>query len=102
GVRQQEILSELGVAALKGTAFEQLLDMTVRLVAEGLEDDLAKVLEYVPSEKRLLLRAGVGCAPRLVGLATIGAVLRSPAGFALKTGNPVISNHLEAEERFRT
>ena len=101
-VRQQEILSELGVAALKGTAFEQLLDMTVRLVAEGLEADLAKVLEYVPSEKRLLLRAGVGWAPGLVGVATIGADLGSPAGFALKTGNPVISNHLEAEERFRT
>ena len=76
--------------------------MTVRLVAEGLEADLAKVLEYVASEKRLLLRAGVGWAPGLVGVATIGADLGSPAGFALKTGNPVISNHLEAEERFRT
>ena len=35
-IRQQEILAELGVAGLKGIAFEQLLDQTVRLVAEGL------------------------------------------------------------------
>ena len=34
--------------------------------------------------------------------ARIGADLASPAGFALRTGKPVISNHLENEERFRT
>ena len=59
-IRQQEILAQLGVTALKGTAFEQLLDLTVRLAAEGLEAELCKVLEYIPAEKRLLMRAGVG------------------------------------------
>jgi two-component sensor histidine kinase len=72
------------------------------LVAEGLEAELAKVLEYIPAEKRLLMRAGVGWDPGLVGIATIGADLESPSGFALRTGKPVISNHLENEERFRT
>ena len=38
----------------------------------------------------------------MVGVVSIGADLASPAGFALKTGRPVISNHLESEERFRT
>ena len=37
-----------------------------------------------------------------MGVVSIGADLASPAGFALKTGRPVISNHLENEERFRT
>ena len=32
----------------------------------------------------------------------VGADLASPAGYALHTGKPVISNHLENEERFRT
>jgi two-component sensor histidine kinase len=101
-VRQQEVLAELGVAALKGTTFDELLDLTVRRVAEGLEAELAKVLEYMPAEKRLLMRAGVGWDAGLVGTATIGADLESPSGFALRTGKPVISNHLENEERFRT
>ena len=101
-IRQQEILAELGVSALRGTAFEQLLDMTVRRVAEGLQSELAKVLEYMPAENRLLMRAGIGWDPGLVGVATIGADLESPSGFALRTGKPVISNHLEIEERFRT
>jgi GAF domain-containing protein len=33
---------------------------------------------------------------------TIGRDLDSPAGYALRTGKPVISNHLENEQRFRT
>jgi two-component sensor histidine kinase len=44
----------------------------------------------------------VGWQPGVVGVATVGADLASPAGFALRTGKPVISNHLENEERFRT
>ena len=38
----------------------------------------------------------------MVGNATVGADLASPAGYALRTGKPVISNHLENEQRFRT
>ncbi len=101
-IRQQEILAELGVGALQGPGFEQLLAETARLTAEGLRTEFCKVLEYIPGENRFLVRAGVGWDPGIVGVASIGADLGSPAGFALKTGRPVISNHLESEERFRT
>ena len=101
-VRQQEILAELGVGALQGPGFEQLLAETARLTAEGLRTEFCKILEYLPAENRFLVRAGVGWHPGVVGVATLGADLASPAGFALKTGRPVISNHLEIEERFRT
>jgi two-component sensor histidine kinase len=101
-IRQQEILAELGVGALQAPGFDQLLADTARLTAEGLRTEFCKVLEYLPAENRFLVRAGVGWEPGVVGVATIGADLASPAGFALKTGRPVISNHLEIEERFRT
>jgi two-component sensor histidine kinase len=101
-VRQQEILAELGVGALQGPGFDQLLDDTARLTAEGLRTEFCKVLEYIPAENHLLVRAGVGWEPGVVGVVSIGADLASPAGFALKTGRPVISNHLDIEERFRT
>ena len=101
-IRQQEILAELGVGALQGPGFEQLLADTARLTAEGLRTEFCKVLEYIPAENRFLVRAGVGWDPGIVGVASIGADLASPAGFALKTGRPVISNHLESEERFKT
>jgi GAF domain-containing protein len=101
-IRQQEILSELGVHALQGATLDELLDQTARLTAEGLEAEYCKVMQYLPDEKRLLVRAGVGWGKDVVGKASVGVDFASPAGFALRTGKPVISNHLENEERFRT
>jgi two-component sensor histidine kinase len=101
-VRQQEILAELGVLALQARPFVELLNETARLTAEGMEAEFCKVLEYLPGQNRLLVRAGVGWHEGIVGVATVGADLESPSGFALRTGKPVISNHLENEQRFRT
>ena len=101
-LRQQEILAELGVQALQNPPFLVLLDLTARHVAEGIEAEYCKIMEYLPAENRLLVRAGVGWNEGVVGVATVGADLASPAGFALHTGRPVISNHLGNEQRFRT
>jgi two-component sensor histidine kinase len=99
-IHQQEILAELGVFALQGPTFSELLNRTARLAAEGLGADFSKVLEYIPSENQLLVRAGVGWGEDVIGVAKVEADLASPAGFALRTGKPVISNHLENEQRF--
>jgi two-component sensor histidine kinase len=101
-IRQQELLAELGVLALQGASFVEMLNHTVRVTAEGLGAEYCKVLEYIPADKRLLVRAGIGWGEGVVGHATVGADLASPAGYALHTGKPVISNHLENEQRFRT
>ena len=101
-IRQQELLAELGVLALQGTSFVELLNHTARITAEGLRAEYCKVMEFLPAENRLVVRAGVGWEEGVVGHATVGADLASPAGYALHTGKPVISNHLENEQRFRT
>ena len=101
-LRQQEILAELGVIALQGAPFLELLDRTAKLVAEGLEAEFCKILEFNAIEQRFLVTAGIGWGPDVIGVATVGADIESPAGFALITGKPVISNHLENEQRFRT
>jgi len=101
-IRQQELLAELGVLALQRTSFIDLLNHTARMTAEGLGAEYCKVLEYISAENRLLVRAGVGWEDGVIGSASVGADLASPAGYALRTGKPVISNHLENEQRFRT
>jgi two-component sensor histidine kinase len=101
-IRQQKLLAELGVLALQGTSFIGMLNHTARMTAQGLEAEYCKVMEYIPAENRLLVRAGVGWEEGVVGEASVGADLESPAGYALHTGKPVISNHLENEQRFRT
>jgi two-component sensor histidine kinase len=101
-IHQQELLAELGVLALQRTSFIDMLNHTARITAEGLGAEYCKVMEYMPAENRFLVRAGVGWDEGVVGSATVGADLESPAGYALRTGKPVISNHLENEQRFRT
>src|SRR5262245_11845665 len=101
-IRQQEILAELGVHALQAKPLIELREQPARLTAQGMEAEFCKVLEYMPADNRFLVRAGVGWQQGIVGVATVGADLESPSGFALRTGKPVISNHLENEQRFRT
>ncbi|MER2267096.1 sensor histidine kinase [Methylobacterium oxalidis] len=101
-LHQQAILSAFGVEALRGEDVDRLLQRAAELCAEGMGAEFCKALEYLRGEDALLVRAGVGWGPDVIGKARIGADLASPAGFALKTGRPVISNHLENETRFRT
>jgi PAS domain S-box-containing protein len=101
-IHQQTVLSEFGVLAVQTRDFETLLRRATELCASGMRSRLCKVLEYQPLTDRLLVRAGVGWGAGVVGRATVGADLESPAGFALKTGRSVISNHLSEESRFRT
>ena len=101
-LRQQALLSEFGVMALRGTEILPLLQRATEMCALGMKAQFCKALEYQPGQDALLVCAGTGWAPDVIGKATVGADLASPAGYALKTGQPVISNHLENETRFRT
>lgn len=99
---QQALVSEFGRFALGNHDFDAILENACRTAAQGLGAPLAKVLEYLSCEDTMLLRAGIGWRSGLVGMARVGADLESPAGYAFKTHEPVISNHLAEEKRFRT
>lgn len=101
-LRQQSLLGEFGRLALQTRDIGQILQRATELCAQGLETPFAKVLEYMPDEKRLLVRAGVGWEPETIGHVSLGIDMESPAGFAFHTGQIVISNHLQEETRFRT
>jgi two-component sensor histidine kinase len=101
-LRQQSLLGEFGRSALQTRDIGQILQRATELCAQGLETPLAKVLEYMPDEKRLLVRAGVGWAPGTIGQVSLGIDMESPSGYAFHTGQIVISNHLQEETRFRT
>jgi PAS domain S-box-containing protein len=103
--RQHELLARFGAAALRSTDVDALLQEATRLCAEALRTELCKALERVSGpdgREALLVRAGVGWAPGVVGKAFVEADLASPAGYALRTGEPVITNDLPGETRFET
>ncbi len=101
-LRQQSLLGEFGRLALQTRDIGQILQRATELCAQGLETPFAKVLEYLPDDKRLLVSAGVGWESEVIGQVSLGVDLESPAGYAFQTGQVVISNHLPEETRFRT
>src|ERR1700731_2227589 len=101
-LRQQSLLGEFGRSALQTRDIAQILQRATELCAQGLDAPFAKVLEYMPDEKRLLVRAGVGWPAGTIDQVSLGADVGSPAGYAFHTGKIVISNHLQEETRFRT
>jgi len=59
-LRQQSLLGAFGRSALQTRDLKQILQRAIELCAEGLESPFAKVLEYIPEDNRLLMRAGFG------------------------------------------
>jgi two-component system, sensor histidine kinase PdtaS len=101
-LKQQSLLGEFGRFAMQTRDFRKILQRATELCASGLQAPFAKVLEYEPDEKRMMVRAGFGWPPGTIDIVSLAADVGSPAGYAYRTGESVISNHLEAETRFRT
>src|SRR3989440_1727735 len=99
--RQQAAVAALGNAALAGADEELLLQDATRRVADTLRVEFTAVLELLPGGAALLLRAGVGWPPGLIGRATLGAGRESHAGYAIETNQPVVIRDLPSETRFR-
>src|SRR5262245_31094727 len=97
---QQEAVARLGERALVETDLQAFFDDSSSIIARILAVEFVKILELVPGDAELLLRAGVGWKPGLVGRAHISTARGSQAGYALSAGGPVIVDNLATETRF--
>jgi len=100
-LRQQTTLARFGELALRSDDLEEILTEACRLAGEALGTDLAKVVELQTDGKTLVVRAGVGWKPGVIGVATITAEHDTSEGHALRTGEPMISPDIATETRFR-
>jgi diguanylate cyclase (GGDEF)-like protein len=98
--RQQGAVADLGRQALGGMDLDQLFEHAVALVAQTLSVEYCGVLEFMPEARVLLLRAGSGWKPGVVGRATVSPMLDSQAGFTLLSDEPVIVEDTSREDRF--
>jgi GAF domain-containing protein len=98
--RQQAAVAALGNSALAGADAVELFADATHLLADNLGVEFSAILELLPGGAALLLRAGVGWRPGLVGRATLGAGRESHAGFAIETNQPVVIRDLTRETRF--
>src|SRR4029434_10979460 len=78
--RQQETLARLGERALAESDLQKYFTEVVTTVGEILDLEMVKILELVPGDAELLLRAGIGWHPGLVGTATVSTRRETQAG----------------------
>src|SRR4029077_8731046 len=96
----QEAVARLGELALTESDLQKLFVEIVTTTAESLDVEFVKILELVPGDAELLLRAGVGWREGLIGTAHESTGRHSQAGYALASGGPVIVTDLKSETRF--
>jgi two-component sensor histidine kinase len=99
-VARQKVLADFGEFALRSDSLDDLLNEGCRLVRDALGTDFAKVLEIEPDGKRLLVKAGVGWSPGIVGETRLSMGDRSSETYAIEAARPVISKDIDNEERF--
>jgi signal transduction histidine kinase/ActR/RegA family two-component response regulator len=97
----QAALAQFGEFALRSDDLDEILNEACRLVGEALGTDLAKVVELQSDGETLLVRAGVGWKPGVVGIVKILASEDNSEGVALRTGEPVMSPDINKETRFK-
>jgi two-component sensor histidine kinase len=94
--RTIEALSRIGP---EGLSTERLMHHVVAQVSRVTGVERIKIMRYRADRGDLLIVAGVGWKPGVVGSATLAADYSSPAGRAFQTGAPVtIENIVESDE----
>lgn len=99
--RYGAILNDFGRMAAEVTETEALLQLACVQAARGTGIGHTKVMRHRPENGDLLIVAGTGWHPGVVGHVSVGTDLASPPGQALQTRQPVITHDLPNDPEFR-
>ncbi|MDZ4737175.1 MAG: cache domain-containing protein [Rhodospirillaceae bacterium] len=99
--RQQAAIAELGLMAVTVTDRDALFARATSVMAEGLAVEISALLELMPDNSSLVLRACVGWPSDSIGTVVAQRDLRSQAGYALISREPVVVTNLADEARFQ-
>jgi two-component sensor histidine kinase len=97
---RQKVLADFGEFALRCDTLDDVLTEACRLVGKALKTDLAKILEIEQDRQLLLVKAGVGWRPGIVGEKRLSMNERSSEAYSIKVGHPVITKDINKEDRF--
>jgi two-component sensor histidine kinase len=98
--RYQAAIIDFGDLALSDIPLLDLFQEACENVAATVGIEHAKVLRFLPDEGDLLVAAGVGWKPGVVGHATLPASMPSPPGRAFLTGEAVAIDDLPNDASF--
>lgn len=99
-MKRQKMLAEFGEFAINSENLDAVLTEACRLVGEATGTGRAKVLEIQKGWQELLVRAGVGWAPGVVGTARLQMGERSSETYAIKAARPIVTQNIATDDRF--
>ena len=97
---QQEAVAGLGQRALTGADLNVLFNEAVRSIGRILQVEYSEVLELIPQEDMLTMRATLPGIEDLIGQAVIETGKGSQAGYTLQRREPVLMPDIHTETRF--
>jgi two-component sensor histidine kinase len=97
----QHALAALSRAASESLGAERLMHYVTAQVSRVTHIRRVKILQYRPDRGDLLVVAGVGWKPGVVGTVTLGIDSASPPGRAVQTAGPVMIEDLPNDPEFR-
>jgi len=100
-LRQQAAVAGFGSFALRQSDLLKVLTEAARVCADGLDVPFCKVCRYRAAENDLLIEAGHGWQPGVIGHVVSRADASSPQGRAFITGEPSICNDLRKDNNFK-
>lgn len=100
-LRQQSAIARFGSFALRQTDLMAVLTEAAKVCAEGLNVRFSKICRYREAENDLLLEAGYGWQPGIIGHIVAPADSSTPEGRAFVTGMPAVCNDLRMEKNFK-
>lgn len=99
--RHAEIITDYVRLAPNVSSVERLLDLACLQAARGIGISHAKIMRHRPDVGDLLIVAGIGWKPGVVGHAVFGTDLASPPGRALLTREAVLQDDAPNDTEFR-
>ena len=97
---QHEAVAGLGQRALAGADLSDLFNEAVRSTGRILQVEYCEVLELIPQENMLTMRATLPGIENLIGQVVIEAGQGSQAGYTLQHREPVLMPDIHTEIRF--
>jgi two-component sensor histidine kinase len=97
----QSIVVDFARIAAESTDLQGLLDLACHHAARAVGVSHSKVLQYCSDSGDLLMVAGRGWKAGVVGQCRLGSDMRSPAGRAYQTRDPVRISDLPEDANFR-
>lgn len=98
-VARQKALGRFGDFALRCDSLDDILHEACRLVGDALGTDFAKILEIEEGGERLLVKAGIGWKPGVVG-SRLPMSDESSKTYSIRSAKPVVVQDITMEARF--